>query len=190
MTKTVKFQDLPETMKAEKIADYASAFDCVDLESTIDTLKEICATLFGIKPSQVDISYTINSNDDFVAFECDWEYTPGAVKELKSEFPDEKELHTILDNWKHVQRKNFYSLFGTAYCGRDIIRFDTYKDTKGHHHRTEEHISDEVESVLNDLANHFLTMMRKEYEYQTSTELISELLEDMEYEIDKSEMEQ
>ncbi len=125
------------------------------------------------------------SQGDGACFEGRYSYAKAAPREIRDHAPRDQELHRIADALQAVQRRNFYQLRA------DIVHRDRY------YHEYCMAISVERDSpvwqdmtpdaevaiieALRDLARWLYRQLEREYEYQTSDEMVDEAIAANEY---------
>ena len=173
----VSFSELSEIDQQNRIDQYRE-FMITDgelVEHVVDQVKRICRELFN--NPHLEIHYSVGASDDYFIMGMDeWRYSPGAVRNIIADYPQDFELHKILNRWQTLQRKHFYKLHGDTKFFRSSMTVDTYKNET----YIDREIENEMETIMRDLAYHFLKWVRDEFEYQTSDQTIREFLFDVE----------
>jgi hypothetical protein len=118
------------------------------------------------------------SQGDGACFEGRYAYAPRAPHRIREYAPQDTELHRIADALQRLQRDNFYQLtavirhrgrYSHAYC----MTFDIDRDSPAGHPIVNRGEDDLIEA-LRDLANWLYRALEREYEFQTSDEIVDE----------------
>ncbi|HET6608956.1 MAG TPA: antitoxin of toxin-antitoxin stability system [Rhodopila sp.] len=120
------------------------------------------------------------SQGDGACFEGRYSYMKAAPREIRNHAPKDQELHQIADALQAVQHRNFYQLRA------DIVHRDRYyheytmaisveRDSHTYQDMTP-NAEDAVIEALRDLARWLYRQLEREYEYQTSDELVDEAM--------------
>jgi hypothetical protein len=119
------------------------------------------------------IHYSIGDRGEFCAFIGRYSYKAGALKAVKTHAPVDTDLHKIVKRLQDIQRPAFYRLEATLTDGwrRDYQAVECDE-------------SEDLREALKDFANWALSLLRADWEYQTSDESIEESIECNEYEFD------
>lgn len=126
-----------------------------------------------------------SSQGDGACFEAYYSYEKATGTKIREHAPRDEELHRIADELQAIQRRNFYQLRADAahsghyydeYCMTVSVEREspTCQDmtAKAEHAVTE---------ALRDLARWLYRQLEREYEYQTSDEVIDEAITANEY---------
>lgn len=148
-----------------------------------------CKTIGGATRHEPCIWFSgFSSQGDGACFEGSYRYKKGAVKAIKAECNDE-ELVRIATELQAVQRRNFYRLYATCahrgcYNHSGCMSVDVedsenqYRDLNG---------DDEVVAqLLRDFADWIYSQLERDYNYQTSDEVVEENILGNEYEFYQS----
>ena len=174
------FDELSDKAK-EKARDYfrnASLGFEFNADCVIDDAK-IIAALFGLDIDRVYYSGFYHQGSD-ASFVGNYQYTKGALKAVKENAPLDTELHRIVKALQDAQKRYFYRLIAECSSGR------------GHYLRVNvEHselryldvriAENDIVQALRDFASWIYSNLEKEYEYQTSDEVIDEMIMANEY---------
>ena len=120
------------------------------------------------------------SQGDGACFEGRLSYAKAASRRIRDHAPKDEELHRIADALQAVQRRNFYQLrtqivhrdrYYHEYCMAISVERDSpiYQDMTPDAEET-------VIETLRDLARWLYRQLEREYEYQTSDEMIDEAI--------------
>jgi len=192
-----EFDELDDSTKTRAIEDYrVHGIDHDWHEATIDMLAEI-ADWLGIDTrvrrvklmngnTRLDpaIGYSgFWSQGDGAHFEGTYEYSRGALKRIRTECPQDTELHRIASELQELQRPYFYSLCASVnhsgfYQHENCTIIDVYSDVRD----VDADTVNEVQTLLRDFMRWMYRTLEREYEYQTSDEYISEIIRANEYE--------
>lgn len=120
------------------------------------------------------------SQGDGACFEGAYAYERHAPTRIKQHAPQDPELHRIADILQTIQRRNFYQLRAEArhrgHCHHEhSMAISVERDSPGRQDMTadaEEAISD----ALRDLARWLYRHLEREYDYQTSDEMVDEAI--------------
>jgi len=129
------------------------------------------------------------SQGDGACFEGSYAYAKGADKAIRAHAPQDVELHRIADALKAAQRPYFYRLEASMsqrghYMHSGCMSVDVehaedrYRDVSA--------AEDDITTAMRDLADWFYGQLQREYEYQTSEEVIAENCEANGYLFDES----
>lgn len=172
-----KFEELTESAKYNA-ANAVNCFDDYAKDFVIDDAKAIAA-LMGWHIENVYYS-GFWSQGDGACFEGMMRYAKGCAKAVKTYAPQDKELHRIAQAWQELQKKNFYSLTAKVkqsgyYMHSGCTVFDCEDTRMGYLESLE--IQEEIETIGRNFMDWIYKSLEKEYDYQTSEEVISELCE-------------
>ena len=175
------FDELSDEAK-EKAIEKAREWACTDdfwHDFLIDDAKEI-GRIIGIDIKNIYFS-GFSSQGDGACFEGSYEYRKGSVKELKKYAPKDKELHRIVLELSKIQRKFFYQLSATVkqsghYMHEMCTDIDVYNDADNRPGWSNEinEYEDAVKELLRDYMRWIYKILEKEFEYQTSDEVLIE----------------
>lgn len=153
-----------------------------DWEHVYEMAKD-AGRLMGIEIDQIYFS-GFWSQGDGACFEGSYNYRIGARSDIKTEFPQDKELHRIVTELQKIQSRNFYRLTASATQTRGNNMRVSVED-KENPYKDIGSAEDDVSQLLNDFANWIYRGLEKEYEYQTSEEQVSENADANGYEFDE-----
>lgn len=182
-----KFEELSESAKYSAIAA-VNCFDDYAKDFVIDDAKAIGA-LMGWEIENVYYS-GFWSQGDGACFEGTMRYAKGCAKAVKAYAPNDAKLHRIAQAWQELQMKNFYSLRATVkqsghYMHSGCTSFDCADSRNNYGYLYDSNIADEIEVIGRDFMDWIYKSLEKEYAYQTSEEVISELCEANGYVFDR-----
>jgi hypothetical protein len=184
-----KFSELPDDVKERALDNFRTInFSDSDwYESEFDWFKD-CAKALGIEIENIYFT-GFWSQGDGAQFTGTYTYRKGWRKAL-SEVTSDPALISIGEALKAVQRRNFYQLSATVKTrGRyshematsiDVTREDSWSELD----LARAGDDDDVTEALRDFMRWMYRRLEAEYEYQTSDESISEVIECNEYEFD------
>ena len=129
-----------------------------------------------------------SSQGDGACFEGSYSYKKGALKELKSEFPQDNDLHDIARRLTAIQKKYFFSLKATvnhrghyyhSNCTDIECDYDYYVFEKFGLERYEPLDEDyeELKQVLRNFMDWIYKQLELQYDYLLSDECIDESIE-------------
>lgn len=143
----------------------------------LDDAKTI-ASLMGLDG---DFHFSLGySQSDYCSFTGHGYFRKKALQKVKEYAPLDTELHRICKEWVEFQRKGFYSLevkFNPSNYG--CSRVDYVQNDKGDYLGNDK--EKEALEIINDLCHWLYKMLRKEYEYLSSDEVVKEFIEANEY---------
>ena len=119
------------------------------------------------------------SQGDGASYECQYKYKPGALKAVTAYAPEDTELHRIAKALQDVQKRYFYKLVASSHhsghyyhsgCMRVSVEHsdDPYRDISD--------AEDDITQALRDFADWIYAQLVAEYEYQTSEEQLTEMI--------------
>ena len=124
------------------------------------------------------------SQGDGASFTGTYRYVKGGIENLKKEFPNWTEFHSIAERLQQLQKVNFYSIECSIYRSGFYYHSNTmYTDgfeCKNYTVETE----NEVLEIFRDVADLYYSALSKEYEYLTSDDAVSESIISNEIEFD------
>lgn len=175
---TAKFNDLPETQRAALIDQFHQNFQFWD-EVEIDMVKTAFMDLFGDEP---ETAYSIGGGNEYFSVAGTISYQKGFMEKIRANYSHDEELVKLAHEWRNLQRKHFYKLSAKCSMWRDNTSVTAYNDQHPHGWST-----NQEESEVNDIIisfNHWaLKKMNQEFEFQTSSEAISDFYGDEEFEV-------
>ena len=120
------------------------------------------------------------SQGDGASYEGRYRYNPGSAKAIRAHAPQDAQLHRIADTLQAVQRNNFFQLQATirqhgSYVHQYTMQVSVERDSPTWQDMTEDAEST-VTEALRDLAHWLYRQLGREYEYQSSDELVDETL--------------
>ena len=188
ITKTYAlFSELSEERQAQVIDKNrdCNVSDEFWYEYTLDKWHEILETV-GV--SDIDIRFSgFWSQGDGASFTGYYSYNKGALKKLKSEYPDWLELHGIVAALQDTQRDYFYTIEGEIYRSSHFYYHEnTVSFSPSHYSEREVKKSDEnhITDLLRSLMQLIYSDLENEYEYLTSDQAIKESLICSEFEVE------
>jgi hypothetical protein len=121
-----------------------------------------------------------SSQGDGACFEAHYRYKAGASKAIRSHAPLDTELHRIADVLQGIQRRNFFQLTADVshrgrYYHEHSMSISVERDSPKNQSVTAD-AEDAITEALRDLARWLYRQLEREYEYQTSDEMIDEAL--------------
>ena len=126
-----------------------------------------------------------SSQGDGACFETYYSYEKAAPKKIREHAPFDAELHRVADALQAIQRRNFYQLRAEAshrghYYHEFCIVISVGRDSAAWQDMTSD-AEEVVAEALRDLARWLYRQLEREYEYQTSDEVIDEAITANEY---------
>lgn len=122
-----------------------------------------------------------SSQGDGACFEGSYSYRKGAVREIRAYAPKDDRLAVIADQLQRIQRKNLYALEARiTHCGRYYHEHSmavSVERVSGNYQPPTSDAEDIVAEALRDLARWLYRQFKREYEYQTSDEVVEETIE-------------
>ena len=117
---------------------------------------------------------------DGASFAGNYSYGRGASKAIRAHAPKDTELHRIADELQALQRKNFWQLHGTVrqrgrYCHEYTMSIEVERDSPTWQPPTDD-AEDAVTEAMRDLASWLYRQLRSEYEHQTSSDAVDEIV--------------
>jgi hypothetical protein len=177
-TRTVyTFAELSESAKESAITQYSIDLDDHWSECTIDDLKE-SANMLGIAADSIYFS-GFSYQGDGACFTGSYEYKKGALKTIKSEYPQWTELHQIAEQLQLIQKRAFYRLsvrvtHSGHYNHEGCTSIEVFNDG--------DYLSEAMEDTGKDLSEALRDFMRlcyssleKSYNYEVSEENVAEM---------------
>ena len=195
ITTVFKFAELSESAKAKAIQDnYNWNVEHSDWNEFVKDDFTTIGKIIGI-----DFDHSANtdgpriwysgfcSQGDGACFEGTWTYSKGMTKKIREHAPQDTELHRIADRLADIQKRYFYGI--TTQISHNSRYYHSHTMQFEHYHQNDveipSHVTDEIESLLRDLADWYYSALEKEYDYLTSDEAIAESLESNEVEFDE-----
>lgn len=126
-----------------------------------------------------------SSQGDGACFEAVYRYAKGAGTAIRAHAPEDKDLHRIADAFASVQRRNFYQLRADAshrdrYYHEYTMAIAVERRSPTSQDMTAD-AEDTVTEALRDLARWLYRQLEREYDYQTSDDVIDEAIAANEY---------
>jgi hypothetical protein len=184
--KAYKFNELNDTAK-QKALDKCREWQTDDRwwEYVYDDAQEI-GKIMGIDIDKIYFS-GFWSQVDGACFEGHYEYAKGAPKNVQQYAPMDAELHAIAQALQNIQRTNFYQLKASVkHRGRYYhenstdINMDRYDGCE---------LSRDAEEIVTECLKDFMrwiySKLEKQYEWLTSDESVTEMIEANGYEFDE-----
>ena len=121
------------------------------------------------------------SQADGACFEGTYSYAPGAASAIRIHAPQDTELHAIANSLQQVQRRNFYQCQARIehrgrYYHEYTMAISVERDSPTWQPLTPD-AEDGVVEALRDLARWLYRQLEREYEYQTSDEVVDETIQ-------------
>lgn len=181
-----KFSELSDTAKQKAInhcREWQTDHQWWDF--VYDDAKEI-GKIMGIDIERIYFS-GFWSQGDGACFEGWYSYKPDSCKQIRQYAPMDAELHAIAQALQNIQRTNFYQLrAGVKHRGHyyhenctdiDIDRNDYKEPTQD--------AEESIKECLRDFMRWIYSKLEQEYEWLTSDESVTEMIEANEYEFDE-----
>ena len=141
-------------------------------EYVYEDAKEI-GKLLGLDIDKIYFS-GFSSQGDGACFECSFSYAKGTAQKIREYAPVDNELHRIASEIAELHRKSFYSTNGTtSHRGHYYHEYSMHVDVESEYGEAD---FDAWKEVIADFARWIYARLEKEYDYQTSDEVISESL--------------
>lgn len=136
----------------------------------------------GTTRREPNIWYTLHVQGAGCCIEGRYSYAKGAHKTIREYAPQDTDLHAIADGLLVVQRDYAYSLVARIeHTGRGTHALSTTITVDSDRSSPTEDDQETVASLLRDFMDWIYVALEKEYEYQTSDEVVDALLRDNEY---------
>lgn len=183
-----EFQELPDDVRREICSNWLNN-DSWWSECVIDDAKEI-ASMMGI---DIDNVYWSGfwSQADGACFTGSYSYAKGAVKALKADYGGDwiKEPLRIAAELQRIQKKYFYKLRSKItqrnnYYHEVTMNFEIWHDDD-QYRAIDDNDEEYLKDALRDFARWIYSYLKKEYEYQSSEEAVSEMCAANNYEFDE-----
>lgn len=129
------------------------------------------------------------SQGDGACFEGSYTYKKGAPKAIREYAPQDTELHRIADTLQQVQSRYFYRLYANMkHHGRYYHSgyMDVEVEYNGDDDRDISEAEDDITQLMRDFADWIYRQLENEYEYQSSDEVIDEVIIMNEYEFEEN----
>lgn len=159
------------------LEDFETIADILGVCLKVDTVR-----LYGGRTRQKPRIYFSGfwSQGDGACFEARYRYKAGAAQAIRAHAPLDSELHTIADSLQRIQRRNFFQLTADVshrgrYYHEHSMSIAVERDSPTNQPMTED-AADAIEETLRDLARWLYRQLEREYDYQTSDEIIDEAL--------------
>ena len=164
----------------QTIIDKNRYFNTADIEwfdCTIDDFKEV-GNKVGIDIDNIYFS-GFCSQGDGACFTGNYSYMEGALKTVKTEYPNWLELHEIVQDLQDLQRKYCYQLSANvSHHGRYYHENCTYVTTDHNNgYDIPEDTQDEMTNILRDFMRLIYSTLEQEYDYLTSDKALKEYFE-------------
>jgi len=169
--KVYAFAELSDDVKARALNEFRG----INVEygdwwrDTYDTIRT-AGKLVGL-----DIDRIYFDTDLYCIFNADYRYVCGAVKAVRDEFPHATDLHDVARDLQDLQKRHFYSLRCNVSSQRDTNSYRCFRFG-------EEYECDALGDIIDDFAHWARVLLRDEYEWLTSDEVIQDAIESNEYE--------
>ena len=169
--KAYKFDELSEAAKKRAL----NAFRDINVEfdwwtyGAYDTIRT-AGRLLGLDIDRINFDMYL-----YCIFDADYEYARGASAAVCKEFPQNTDLHKIASELQALQKRHFYSLSCAVTKGRSMNRYECFRFC-------EDYECEELGDIIDDFAHWARVLLRDEYEYLTSDEVVQEAIEANEYE--------
>lgn len=160
--------------------DYYEWFDC--------TIEYVTEALEKIGFSDVKIMFSgFSSQGDGACFTGKYCYQKGALKAIKTEYPQWAELHTFCEELQTLERKDFYSIrfeisHTGSHCHENATRFD-FEDTRNDYGKTIYGFDGSgYKESCRTFMKHIYRSLESEYDELTSDEAVIDAIKSNEYE--------
>lgn len=127
------------------------------------------------------------SQGDGACFNGSYRYRRGALANMRSEAPQDKELHRIATVLQNVQRRHFYGISavvsdgaGSNYHSHEMTRRIDVEDRNGD--SIDDASEETVKEALRDFMRWIYRQLESEWDYLNSDEQVAENIEANEYE--------
>lgn len=174
------FDELNTTAKEKALSevriDYADFGEFVldDVVTAADLLginiKQRSVKLYGGGyDSEPEIYFSVSGcQGDGACFDGNYQYKKGSVKAIKEYAPTDKELNRIAEALAAEQRRNFYRLTAETECN------SYYSNSANMRVHCDD--SQEIRQLMRDFADWIYAQLVAEYEYRTSEEQLTEMI--------------
>lgn len=163
---------------------YADADECAAILG-IDIARRNSRNMGGGINSSPEIMFSgFWSQGDGACFEGTYRYKKGAAKAIRQHAPQDTELHRIADGLQKVQARNFYKLTASMAHSGHYMHSGCMSVSVEHADDTWRTVSDEddIRQLMRDFADWIYSQLHREYDYQTSDEVVDENIRANEYE--------
>ena len=180
ITKTIEafsFDELSEQAQEKAWDHYMQGFEFY-YDSVVDDAKTI-AELFGLDIDKIYFS-GFWSQGSGACFTGEYAYKKGALNAVKDYAPNDTELHGIVAALQAAQKPAFYKLRAECTTSRNNNLQVNLSHSDNDYFDVQPY-EDGIEQALDDFAGWIYSNLEREYEYQTSKEVISDFFSDYEY---------
>lgn len=199
-TTVFQFDELSEEAKKRAIEWYReSNYEFWDASCTIDNVISPAAEILGIsfddRPAKLmngstryepAIFYSIgHCQGDGASFEGAYRYAKGALKAIKKEFPEDKELHRIAKSLQDIQKNHFYGLrVSVSTSGRYSHEYSMHCSVENAHNEWQnlDSVENEILETLRDFARWIFTQLWDDLESQNEEDSVIDSIRANEYE--------
>ena len=187
VTKTIyTFDELSDEAKERAINDWnAEGLEYDWWEFVYSDAKEI-GRLLGV--TDMDINFSgFWSQGDGACFTGRYAYRKGSVREIKDYAPMDLELHRIAEALFKAQARYFFGLTATITQGTHRYSHEhsvsiAVENERENNYRAAEDVEESIAEPLRDLMRWIYRTLEKEYEYQTSDEVVTDTILANDYE--------
>ena len=120
------------------------------------------------------------SRGDGASYEGRYSHNRASATPIRTHAPQDPELHRIADTLQAIQRRNFFQLHATIYQRGMYVHQYTMQVSVERDSPTRQDMTADAESTvteaLRDLAHWLYGQLQREYEYQSSDELVDETI--------------
>lgn len=166
------FEELDEQAK-EKARDwYRSCNDFFGAEFTIEDAKNVAA-MFGLEIDKVYWS-GFWSQGDGACFTGRYEYKKGALKAVKSECPNDTELHRIVEQLQYEQARYFFAVTARIEHRGHYYHSGCMSIDIEHRENRYQDVDKFDTDIFRNFADWIYKRLENEWEYQNSDEAVDE----------------
>lgn len=182
-TQTVRiyqFSELSDSAKETARQWYReNGFDYQWWDCTVEDIKT-ALEIIGFYDLEIFFS-GFYSQGDGACFIGRYSYEKGALKRVKSEYPQWQSLHTLVEQLQLLNRQYFYTLsFGLEKICHRYQHENTvsvsYVERDDGKEITDDNIFDEIEEITRDFMCEIYRMLESEYEYLISDDQVDEAI--------------
>lgn len=155
---------------------YADADECAAILG-IDIARRNSRNMGGGINTSPEIMFSgFWSQGDGACFEGTYRYKKGAAKAIRQHAPHDTELHRIADGLQKVQARNFYKLTASMAHSGHYVHSGCMSVSVEHADDRWRTVSDEADlrELMRDFADWIYSQLQREYDYQTSDEVVDE----------------
>jgi hypothetical protein len=161
-----------DTFEADSIYEHAA--DAADILG-INLRQRVVNLRNGDKRCDPDIFYSgFYSQGDGACFQGTYRYAKGSARRIRAEYPEDATLHQLADKLRDLQRREFYQLEAKCHH-RGYYMHSGCMQVEITGAKSWSTLADrELVQLLRDFADWIYDLLKKEYEYQSSEEVVAD----------------